>query len=147
MEYLIGFSLAIAVSLFARFVGLDRDRSFYPTVTIVVASYYGLFAIMGGDLMVLAREALPIAAFIVAAAVGFRGSPWIVAVALGGHGVFDFFHNDLLANPGMPAWWPGFCGTYDVTASLWLAWLLWSRRARSQPAVPDTAGRTDPAVL
>jgi len=21
-------------------------------------------------------------------------------------------------------WWPGFCGTYDVVAALYLAWLL-----------------------
>ena len=38
MEYLIGTGLALSVSLLARFVGLDRDRAFYPTVLIVIAS-------------------------------------------------------------------------------------------------------------
>lgn len=47
-------SLALAVSLFARFVGLDRDRAFYPTVMIVIAAIYGLFGAMGGDTTALA---------------------------------------------------------------------------------------------
>ena len=34
------------VALFARFVGFDRDRAFYPTVLMVIASYYVLFAAM-----------------------------------------------------------------------------------------------------
>ncbi len=48
MELLIGTGLALVVGAFATVAGYDRDRSFYPTVLIVVASYYDLFAIMGG---------------------------------------------------------------------------------------------------
>jgi hypothetical protein len=40
MEYLIGVGLALSVSLLARIAGLDRDRAFYPTVMIVIASYH-----------------------------------------------------------------------------------------------------------
>jgi hypothetical protein len=40
----VGALLAFAVGLFATGIGLDRDRAFYPAVTIVVASYYALFA-------------------------------------------------------------------------------------------------------
>jgi len=36
---LVGALLAVAVGLMATAVGLDRDRAFYPTVTIVIASY------------------------------------------------------------------------------------------------------------
>ncbi len=43
---LVGAFLAFGVGLFATAVGLDRDRAFYPTVTIVIASYYALFAVM-----------------------------------------------------------------------------------------------------
>ena len=39
MDYLIGVGLALSVSLLARIAGLDRDRAFYPTVMIVIASY------------------------------------------------------------------------------------------------------------
>ena len=46
LPYVAGIVLSIGVAAFARRVGLDRDRAFYPTVAIVVASYYVLFAAM-----------------------------------------------------------------------------------------------------
>jgi hypothetical protein len=118
------------VGLFATVGGLDRDRAFYPTVTIVVASYYCLFAVLGGSTRALTMELLVAAAFISAATIGFRSSLWLVAAALGGHGVFDLAHNAILSNPGVPAWWPSFCATYDVTAAGYLAWLIRSGRIR-----------------
>ena len=48
MEYVAGVVLALGTSLLASTVGLDRARAFYPTGMIVIASYYGLFAVMGG---------------------------------------------------------------------------------------------------
>lgn len=124
MEYIIGAILALAVSVFATFIGLDRDRGFYPTVMIVIASYYGLFAVMGGSGEALAAEIVVIAGFFLVAAVGFRFNLWLLVVALMGHGVFDFFHGHVVSNPGVPAWWPMFCLTYDITAAIYLAWLL-----------------------
>ena len=56
MAYYIGIILALAAFLFARFTGLDRDRAFYPTVMIVIALIYGLFAVLGGDMMTLGWE-------------------------------------------------------------------------------------------
>jgi hypothetical protein len=44
MEYLIGVILSLAVAGFAAVIGFDRERAFYPTVLIVIASYYVLFA-------------------------------------------------------------------------------------------------------
>src|ERR1700704_2776876 len=44
MEYTVGVALALGISSLATVVGLDRDRAFYPTLMIVIASYYGLFA-------------------------------------------------------------------------------------------------------
>jgi hypothetical protein len=40
------------------------------------------------------------------------------------HGIFDFFHGQVIIDPGVPAWWPMFCLTYDVAAAGYLAWLL-----------------------
>ena len=133
MEYLVGASLALAVSLGASFVGLDRDRAFYPTVMIVIALLYGLFAVMGGSSTALALESLVGAAFIFVAILGFRTNLWLVVIALGSHGIFDLIHGELIFNPGVPAWWPAFCGTYDVTAAGYLAWLLGSSR-RTAPS-------------
>lgn len=128
MEYLIGLGLALTVSLFARFVGLDRDRSFYPTVMIVIACLYGLFAILGGSPGELAGEWVAMGGFIFLSVLGFRHNLWFVVAALFGHGVFDIFHGHVIANPGVPAWYPGFCLTYDVTAAGWVAWLILSGR-------------------
>jgi len=137
MEYLIGVGLALAVSIFARFVGLDRDRAFYPTVMIVIALLYGLFAVMGGSPGELTLEWIAVGGFILVATLGFKFNLWLVVAALFAHGVFDFFHHQMIANPGVPDFWPAFCMAYDVTAAGFLAWLL-TRRTGS---ATDTAAR------
>lgn len=34
-------------------------------------------------------------------------------------------HGHLVANPGVPRWWPGFCLAFDVVVAAILAWLLY----------------------
>lgn len=131
MAFLTGLVLAICVGLFATFIGLDRDRAFYPTITIVIASLYALFAVMGNSPQALLIELALGAVFILAAVAGFRRSLWIVVAALAAHGVQDTVHLSLIANPGVPAWWPAFCGAYDIAAALYLAWLIRSGRLRA----------------
>ena len=135
MGYGIGSLLAIFVSLMARSVGFDRDRAFYPTVLMVVASYYVLFAVMGGTVHALILESSVMTVFIVSAIVGFRFNLWIVVAALVSHGIFDFVHGGVVTNDGMPQWWPAFCGAYDVCAGGCLAWLL--MRVKAIPLAPD----------
>jgi hypothetical protein len=114
----------------ATAVGLDRDRSFYPTVTIVIASYYALFAVMGASTHALVLELLAGGVFLAVAVAGFRSSLWVVVAALAAHGVFDLAHGRVLSNPGVPRWWPHFCLSYDLTAAAYLAWLLMRGRIR-----------------
>jgi len=121
---IVGAVLALAVGLFGTVVGLDRDRAFYPTVMIVIALLYSLFAVMGASTQALVLESAAGAVFIAAAVTGFRSSLWIVALALAGHGVFDLVHGSVISNPGVPDFWPAFCSTYDVVAGAYLAWLL-----------------------
>jgi hypothetical protein len=127
---LIGVVLALAVGLFGTGVGLDRDRAFYPTVMIVIAFLYSLFAVMGAPPSTLLVECLVGVVFAATAVAGFRGSLWLVVVALAGHGVFDTFHGKVIANPGVPAFWPSFCAAYDVVAAAYLAVLIRSGRIR-----------------
>lgn len=124
MAYLIGVALALAVCAFALLAGFDRDRVFYPTLVPVVATYYVLFAAMGGSTRALALESLVAIAFFALAVAGFKANLWFTVAALAGHGVFDFFHHRLIQNPGVPAWWPGFCLAFDVFAGVFLAILL-----------------------
>ena len=131
MALLVGALLAFAVGLLATASGLDRDRAFYPTVTIIIASYYALFAVMGASTNALVLESVVSAVFFVVAVFGFRSSLWVVVLALAAHGVFDLVHGRGISNPGVPAWWPTFCLTYDVTAAAYLAWLLKIDRIRA----------------
>ena len=124
MAYAVGTVLALVVSFFAHVTGLDRDRAFYPTVVIVVASYYILFAVMGGSERTLAVEAILMTIFVVVAVVGFKFNLWLIAAALAGHGVMDMLHGRVVTNPGVPEWWPAFCLTFDIAAAGVLAWLL-----------------------
>ena len=133
MPYIIGIVLALAVSVYATALRLDRDRAFYPTVLVVVASYYVLFAVMGGSGRVIVVESLVMGVFVLAASLGFRHSLWVVVAALAAHGVQDLFHATIIANPGVPAWWPGWCLSYDVVAAAYLAWRLTQNPARRVP--------------
>ena len=129
LPYVVGIVLSIAVALFARSVGFDRDRAFYPAVLIVVASYYVLFAAMIGSVETVLLESIVMALFVIAAVVGFKRSAWIVVGGLAAHGVQDAVHGHIIANAGVPAWWPAWCLAYDVGAAGALAWLLTRAKA------------------
>jgi len=137
LPYVVGVVLSIGVAVFARWVGFDRDRAFYPTVLIVIASYYVLFAVMSGSVETVLVESVMMALFAVAAVAGFKASPWIVVAALAGHGVQDAVHSHIIANAGVPAWWPAWCLAYDVGAAGALAWIL--TRADSPRLVRESA--------
>ena len=131
MEFLAGAALAFGVALFAAQSGFDRDRAFWPTVLIVTASYYVLFAAVAGAESALVPELVSLAAFAALAVAAFRTSLWIAAGGLAAHAVFDVLRGGLIANPGIPTWWPGFCIGFDVAAAAWMAMaiVLTGRRA------------------
>jgi hypothetical protein len=124
MEYLIGSAVAISVCLAASLVGFDKDRAFYPVVLIVIALYYILFAAMGASIQTLLVELAAAGTFGAVAVVGFKRNLWLIVVGLAAHGAFDLLHPLLPQNPGVPIWWPGFCLTYDLTAAVYLMFLL-----------------------
>jgi hypothetical protein len=136
MEYLIGLVLALAVIGLASVVGFAHDRSFAPTVLIVIASYYVLFAVMGGSGRTLLIEIAIASGFLALGVVGFKTNLWLIAAAIVVHGVFDWIHRSLIQNPGVPSWWPGFCLAFDVFFGGWLALLL---LRRSDPALTTTS--------
>ena len=130
LPYVVGIVLSIGVASFARLVGFDRDRAFYPAVLIVVASYYVLFAAMIGSVETVLLESIVMVVFVIAAVAGFRGSPWIIVGGLAAHGVQDAVHGHIVANAGVPGWWPAWCLAYDVGAAACLGWLLMRDKSR-----------------
>ena len=130
MAISIGIGLALAVAGFASWLGLDRDRAFYPTVMIVIAFLYVLFAAAGGA-AALPTEAIIGLGFAAVAAAGFKKNLWFVVAALIGHGFFDLVHPHAIENGGVPVWWPEFCSAYDLTAGAWLGLQLYRARSRT----------------
>lgn len=128
MEYAIGAGLALAAGVFGTAVGFDRERSFYAVVLVIVGTYYVLFAVAAASTRALYVELVPLILFAAAAALGFRSTLWIVVAGLAMHGAFDLVHAAVIDNPGVPAFWPGFCMAYDVVAAAYLAVLLVVRR-------------------
>ncbi len=133
LPFVIGIVLSAGVALFARYVGFDRDRAFYPTVMIVIALYYVLFAAMSGSVQAVVIESVVMTLFAAAAVAGFKSRTWIVVVALAGHGAFDAVHGHFIENAGVPAWWPAWCLAYDVGAAAILAWLTKRQRRGALP--------------
>lgn len=131
MPWLIGALLALAVGVFGTVSGFDRERAFYPTVTVVVATYYLLFAVLAGG-QALPAELLGASVFVAAAVVGFRWTLWVAAVGLAGHGVFDLLHGAVIVDPGVPVWWPAFCSSYDIVAGVYLGVLILRGRVRAR---------------
>ena len=93
----------------------------------VIATYYILFAVMGSSIQTVMIESLVAGIFLMLSVVGFKKNLWLVVAALAGHGVFDFFHDLFIHNPGVPLWWPGFCLSFDILAGGLLAVLLMKR--------------------
>jgi len=133
MEYIAGIGLGLGIPLGATLIGFDRDRAFYPLLTIVTASYYDLFAVLGGSPHALGLEIAVTMAFIAAAIAAFNISLWIVVAALLGHGLFDLVRAGLIVNPGMPLWWPAFCLSFDVAAAAYLTLFLRTSRIAADP--------------
>ena len=139
MEYVIGLMLSFAVAVFARVIGFDRERAFYPTVLIVIASYYVLFAVMGASKRTMVIEIVVASGFLLLATLGFKTNSWFVVAALIGHGLFDFSHRLFIDNPGTPHWWPGFCLGFDALLGLLLAARLIKRPQLSRPHTPPVS--------
>jgi uncharacterized membrane protein HdeD (DUF308 family) len=123
----IGLLLAVGIAALARFTRFDEDRSFYSTILIIIASYYVLFAVLGGSRQALGWELVIGVVFSAVAIIGALLLPALVGIGIIAHGLFDLVHDVLITNSGVPTWWPSFCGSIDVLLGLWV--LLSTRSA------------------
>jgi Peptidase propeptide and YPEB domain len=128
MPFVVGVLLAIGIAALAKLTRFDEDRSFYSTVLIIIASYYVLFAVLGGSIHALAWELIIAVAFSTVAILGALFLPALVGMGIIAHGLFDLVHNSILENSGVPTWWPTFCGSIDVLLGLWVLTITHSRR-------------------
>jgi hypothetical protein len=127
MSIIVGVLLAVAVAALGKFTRFDQDRSFYPTVLVIIASYYVLIAVLGASGHALVSELVIAVAFSTVAILGALHAPVLVGTGIMAHGLFDLVHDVVIENSGVPIWWPSFCGSLDVLLGLWVMILTRSR--------------------
>jgi len=128
IPFIAGVVLAVVVAAFGKVTRFEQDRGFYPTVLIIIASYYVLFAILGDSSPALFGESVVAVAFSAIAVFGSLRFPLLTGAAIAAHGLFDLVHHVIIQNPGVPSWWPIFCASVDVPLGLWVMSLYRSRR-------------------
>ena len=140
MEILVGIFLALGIAFSSTMIGFDKDRSFYPVIMIVISLIYVLFSTMGDSSQTLIVVIGIAIVFQGIAVSGYKSSLWLVVLALAAHGIWDIFHGHFINNTGMPIWWPGFCSAYDITAALYLSWLLVSLANSAEADAKESVG-------
>ena len=135
LTFIIGVGLALVLAVFGRLTGYEKDRSFFSTLLIVIASYYLLFAVLDGSVSTILIE-ITVAAFFYLLAVwgGFR-FPLIVGAGIALHGLFDFMYGYFYVNNGVPVWWPAFCAGIDIPFGLWVMFLKYKTINNGLPDV------------
>ncbi|MEO0557103.1 MAG: hypothetical protein AAF170_02850 [Bacteroidota bacterium] len=119
--FLIGLTFAAVLVAAARTVGFDRDAAFYPTVLVVIALLYVLFAVEDGGSAVVAWEVAVAAVFVAVAVAGYKRNEWWLVVGYAAHGLYDVAHGGHSVNTGVPLWWGGFCLGVDGAIAAYLA--------------------------
>ena len=127
-----GVLAALGIALAAHASGFGRDRSFLPTVLVVIALLYVLFGVETGVPGVVAAESAVAFSFVAVAVVASRRrSAALLAAGLALHGVWDLAHPALLPrSDAVPVWWPAFCLGADLPLAAWAY-------ARWPPTAPD----------
>lgn len=109
---LAGIVVASAIIIAAKAFKFDRDRSFYPVILIVIASYYPLFALIARDAVLI--ELTIAGVFFLIAVSGTLRFKWLIGIGLMLHGGLDMVYYIHPLSTGVPHWWPVFCAVVDV---------------------------------
>ena len=121
--FIIGVVLAVALAIFGKLSGYEKDRSFFPTIAIVIASYYLLFATLTDSISIILIEIAVASFFMISAVWGSYRFPIVVGAVIALHGIFDFAYGYFYVNSGVPIWWPAFCAGIDIPFGLWVMYV------------------------
>ena len=88
-------------------------------IAFIAAVYIG-FAVADGRTKIIAVESTVAAAFVVLAAVGVKGSAWLLVAGYAAHGIKDFWQHRTQFVAGT-RWWPPFCAAVDFLVAAILA--------------------------
>jgi hypothetical protein len=98
---------------------LDTATVYALGLALIAGVYIG-FAVADGRARVIAVESTVASAFVIVAAAGITGSPWLLVIGLAGHGLKDLWQHrtHFVANT---RWWPPFCLVVDWTVAAIIA--------------------------
>ena len=123
---ILGLLIAFIAIAMAKDVGLP-PRAFALSLTVLPAIYM-LFALMVGDLGAMALEfAYGLPYFMLGYLCfkrGFKGSGMVVVALWALHAVYDVYHHLLVANAGVPFWYPALCLGFDIMIVMYLLRLV-----------------------
>lgn len=128
IEALVGAAVGVLTIVSARII--RGQRWLYAIGLLTLPSLYAFFALQAGEPAVGIKEMMYGIPFVVAgllfALVSIRRSAVLVGAFWILHGVYDLIHSRLIANAGVPGWYPVWCFSVDVVIGAYLLWL--SRR-------------------
>ena len=117
---------------------LEKTKWAYPMFLATFPVYYWFFAAYASDYSALLNELMASTVFLAIAYVTykFRSFATLLLLAVGyvAHAAYDFYHDALFVNSGVPTWWPEFCGSVDVLIGGYVAYLAFSLRRRASIA-------------
>jgi hypothetical protein len=93
---------------------LDPGTVHGLSIAFIAAIYVG-FAVADGRPVVIAVESAVALGFVVVAAAGVAGSPWLLVIGYAGHGIKDLWQHrhDFVRGT---RWWPPFCAAVDSSS-------------------------------
>lgn len=130
----IGIFIAVIVVLRFRARRLEKTQWAYPLLLATFPIYYWVFAVYASDYTALLNELMAGVTFLAIAYVAYRSRSFatllLLAIGYVAHAAYDFYHDALFVNSGVPTWWPEFCGSVDVLIGGYVAYLAFSLRRR-----------------
>ena len=115
------------ISLVIMLVHLALPRTFAFDLTAlllaVIAAIYVGFALQDGRPLILVQEVTAAAVFVLFAALGLWVSPYLWALGLALHGVWDWLHHPQGVQTQVPDYYPPVCVVVDWSLAVFL--LIW----------------------
>ena len=110
-QLLLGVVVAAGLIAYGRRLRRRREILVYAQGLAVAALIYVAFAVAGAGLEAVWVEALGLAVFAAAAVLGWRWSPWVLALGWAAHTGWDAVQ---LPEPYVPDWYAVACLSFDV---------------------------------
>lgn len=130
----VGIIIAVIVVMRFRARRLERTKWAYPVFLATFPAYYWVFAVYASDYTALLNELMVSVVFLAVAyfAYKFRSFATLLLLAIGyvAHAAYDFYHDALFINSGVPTWWPEFCGSVDILIGGYIVYLAFALHRR-----------------